>query len=104
MLSKGFSSALPGLQTCALSGGSFLTKGAALDLSFSRFEFDTPLTVLPADLAVMMVGIAARQAASPTARFQARLFNTPAVRSLFAPLHGAFNANMAASLIRWKER
>lgn len=74
-----------------------------MDLSFSRFEFDAPLTVLPPDLAVMMVGIAARQAASPTAGFQARLLRRPDARSLFAPLHGAFNSDMVAALMRWKE-
>ncbi|KQS03925.1 hypothetical protein ASG11_06420 [Sphingomonas sp. Leaf357] len=75
-----------------------------MDLSFSRFEFDAPLTVLPADLAVMMVGVAARQAASPTARSQAALLGFERVRGLFAPVHGAFNADVAAALIRWKQR
>ena len=74
-----------------------------MDLSFSRFDQDTSLTVLPPDLAVMMVGVAARQAASPTASFQSRLLGLPAAAGLFAPLHGAFNAAVAAALMRWKE-
>jgi hypothetical protein len=74
-----------------------------LDLSFSRFEFDAQPTLLPADLAVMVVGITARQASSPTARFQAQLLDLPVVRTLFAPSHGAFNAEMAASITRWKQ-
>ena len=103
MLSKAFSPALPALQTCALSGGSTPTKGTQLDLSFSRFEFDAHPTILPADLAVMVVGITARQASSPTARFQAHLLDSPVVRNPFAPAHGAFNVEMAASITRWKQ-
>ena len=74
-----------------------------MDLSFSRFEHDAQLTVLPPDLAVMMVGIAARQAASPTAMFQARLPDAELMQQLFAPAHGAFNAPVAAALVRWNE-
>ena len=73
-----------------------------MDLSFSRFEHDAHLTVLPPDLAVMMVGIAARQAASPTAIFQARM-PAPRVEQLFAPADGAFNAAVAAALTGWKD-
>lgn len=61
-----------------------------MDLSFSRFEADVQIVALPPDLAVLMVGVAARQAASPTAQVQARLprihDNDP-----FAPAHGAFS-------------
>lgn len=74
-----------------------------MDLSFPRFEFDTPLVVLPPDLAVMMVGVAARQAASPTAHVQSRLLRAPLAASLFAPLDGAFDGRVAAALRRWKE-
>ncbi|MEG3088269.1 hypothetical protein [Sphingomonas sp. PB4P5] len=73
-----------------------------MDLSFSRFEHDASLTILPPDLAVMMVGIAARQAASPTALSQARL-PLPMATSRFAPGHGAFNEQVAAALVRWRE-
>jgi hypothetical protein len=69
-----------------------------VDLSFPRFEADTTVTVLPPDLAVLMVGIAARQAASPTALFQARLFHTFADSNWFAPAHGAFNRDVAEML------
>lgn len=61
-----------------------------MDLSFSRFEADVQIVALPSDLAVLMVGVAARQAASPTAMVQARLpranYSDP-----FVPAHGAFN-------------
>lgn len=74
-----------------------------MDLSFSRFEHDAPLIVLPPDLAVLMVGVAARQAASPTAILNARLWSLPVTRSLFAPVHGAFNAGVAKALMAWKQ-
>jgi hypothetical protein len=79
-----------------------------LDLSFSRFVSDGEVTALPGDLAVLMVGVAARQAASPTA-----LAHAGSVRAtsgygsadprLFAPLDGAFNGPMAARLGRWRQ-
>ncbi|GAA0294336.1 hypothetical protein GCM10009087_00140 [Sphingomonas oligophenolica] len=69
-----------------------------MDLSFPRFEADTSVTVLPPDLAVLMVGIAARQAASPTALFHARLFPSLAETDWFAPAHGAFNRSVAEML------
>ncbi|WP_242139301.1 MULTISPECIES: hypothetical protein [unclassified Sphingomonas] len=61
-----------------------------MDLSFSRFEADGPAVALPPDLAVLMVGVAARQAASPTAMVQARL-PRPDRNDPFTPAHGAFN-------------
>ena len=74
-----------------------------MDLSFPRFEHDARVTALPPDLAVMMVGIAARQACSPTALMQARLSPAFALTYWFAPTHGAFNQAMAAMLTGWKE-
>ena len=61
-----------------------------MDLSFSRFETDVHVVALSPDLAVLMVGVAARQAASPTALAQARL---PRIHGSdpFTPAHGAFN-------------
>jgi hypothetical protein len=73
-----------------------------VDLSFTRFEHDARTTILPPDLAVMMVGIAARQAASPTALFHARLPGLPVAAPRFAPPHGAFNEQVAAALARWR--
>jgi hypothetical protein len=73
-----------------------------LDASFSRFEPHGELTVLPPDLAVLMVGVSARQAASPTAARWARLSAAPAETSLLAPAGGAFNAAMASHLAEWK--
>lgn len=74
-----------------------------MDLSFSRFEADANVTVLPPDLAVLMVGIAARQAASPTALLHAHLVPTFRHRSWFAPEHGAFNLSVAEMLTRERE-
>ena len=75
-----------------------------MDLSFPRFDRDVELTVLPGDLAVLIVGIAARQAASPTAVVQAAFAREQSDPKLFAPLHGAFNGPMATALMRWKEQ
>lgn len=72
-----------------------------MDLSFSGFDERTEVTALPADLSVLMVGIAARQAASVTAVIQAR-FATRGGMRLLDPVGGAFNGPMASALIRWK--
>ena len=73
-----------------------------MDLSFLRFEPDARVTALPPDLAVMLVGVVARQAASPTAMLYARL--SPAAETpWFAPAHGAFNLAMAQLLTAWKQ-
>jgi hypothetical protein len=85
-------------------------KRTLVDLSFSRFEHDSRVTGLPPDLAVLMVGVAARQAASPTAMIHARLSSgidaSGAGAHPFAHLcasdHGAFNARVAAMFTRWK--
>jgi len=73
-----------------------------VDLSFSRFEHDSRVTGLPPDLAVLMVGVSARQAASPTAMIHARLTPVQIATSLFAPAHGAFNGAVAVMFTRWK--
>lgn len=69
-----------------------------MDLSFTRFEADVTVTALPPDLAVLMVGVVARQAASPTAQAQARLPAPGHIRDWFAPVHGAFNHTVALRL------
>ena len=69
-----------------------------VDLSFSRFVADGTVIALPPDLAVLMVGVTARQAASPTALVQARLPVRGHRESRFAPVHGSFNAGVAALL------
>ncbi len=69
-----------------------------MDLSFS-FRPDAELLVLPGDLAALLVGVAARQAASPAAAAQACWAAT--VPSLFLPAQGAFHAGMAAALTAW---
>lgn len=84
-----------------------------MDLSFAPFDRHREVTLLPGDLAVLMVGVAARQAASPTAVVQA-LAPVPAPVAtgpfragpdprLLAPLDGAFNGAVATLLRRWSE-
>jgi hypothetical protein len=73
-----------------------------VDLSFARLERDVAVTAMPTGLAILLVGIAARQAASPTARVQARLsFSAPA-EALLAPAHGAFHGAVARALTQWQ--
>ena len=50
-----------------------------------------------------MVGVAARQAASPTAMIHVRLSSDMAEYGPFQPEHGAFNARVAAMFTRWKD-
>lgn len=57
---------------------------------------------MPIELAILLVGVAARQAASPTARAQARLAIALPVDSLLAPVHGAFHRAAALALTRWQ--
>jgi hypothetical protein len=73
-----------------------------LDLSFPGFDRHTEVTQLPGDLAVLMVGIAARQTASPTAVAQARFGRIGHPSRLLQPLDGAFNGPTAASLAQWR--
>lgn len=73
-----------------------------MDLSFARFDQNSQVTALPSDLAVMLVGVAARQAASPTALAQAHVERPLFSDSLFAPLGGSFNLAVAATLTAWK--
>ncbi|AQR74391.1 hypothetical protein BXU08_12670 [Sphingomonas sp. LM7] len=58
---------------------------------------------MPTELAVLLVGVAARQAASPTACVQTRLALSAPVDALLAPAHGAFHRAAAVSLLRWQE-
>jgi hypothetical protein len=75
-----------------------------LNLSFPPIGRDVASTSLTADFAVMLVGVAARQAASPTAMlFQSRLRAGTYETALLAPAHGAFNQAMASRLQRWRE-
>ncbi len=74
-----------------------------MDLSFARLDRDFAVTAMPIELAVLLVGVAARQAASPTARAQARLALVSPAETLLAPVHAAFHRAMAASLTRWQQ-
>jgi hypothetical protein len=71
-----------------------------LKLSFPPIGKHVAATPLTDDFAVLLVGVAARQAASPTAI----LSHQPADdAALLAPGHGAFNQAVADDLKRWKE-
>ena len=69
-----------------------------MDLSFARLDRDFAVTAMPTELAVLLVGVAARQAASPTARAQARLMVTTPMVALLAPVNGAFHRLTALAL------
>jgi hypothetical protein len=73
-----------------------------VDLSFARADRDVAVTAMPIELAILLVGVAARQAASPTARAQARLGVALPVDALLAPIHGAFHRAAALALTRWQ--
>ena len=73
-----------------------------MDLSFARLDRDVAVTAMPTELAVLLVGVAARQAASPTARAQARLALMAPVDALLAPVHGAFHRAAALALRSWQ--
>lgn len=53
---------------------------------------------MPTELAVLLARIAARQAASPTARAQALLALAVPVDRALAPVHGAFHRRVAVAL------
>ncbi|PKP94404.1 MAG: hypothetical protein CVT77_02750 [Alphaproteobacteria bacterium HGW-Alphaproteobacteria-16] len=74
-----------------------------MDLSF-RFDRDVTVTAIPTELAVLMVGVSARQAASPTARIQMRISRAAVSSRLLAPAHGAFSLATETLLTGWKGR
>jgi hypothetical protein len=75
-----------------------------LDLSFLRIEKDLAAEGLPSDLAVLLVGMVARQAASPTAVVASQLgAEEPAPEPLLGTQHGPFSPTMAQALSKWKQ-
>lgn len=74
-----------------------------MDLSFTRFVSDAEVSLLPGDLAVLMVGVSARQAASATALAQAGLARAAPPPDPFAPADGAFNGAVATLIGGWKQ-
>ncbi|MGN6620632.1 MAG: hypothetical protein ACTHKR_06165 [Sphingomonas sp.] len=75
-----------------------------MNLIFPPIGRNARTTPLTANFAVMLVGIAARQAVSPTAMFFAsRAAENAHEAALLAPAHGAFNQAMAGQIRRWKE-
>lgn len=69
-----------------------------MDLSFARLERGGTGTALPTELAVLLASVAGRQAATPTARVQARLVWRRQATSLMKPADGAFNSWVATRL------
>lgn len=74
-----------------------------MDLSFARLDRQIAVTAMPTGLAVLMVGVATRQAASPTARAQTRLSMPVPATALLSPPHGAFHLAAAAAMRRWAQ-
>ena len=74
-----------------------------MDLSY-KIDRENSVAVLAPELAVLLVGVAARQAASPTAQVQARLTGSAGPRHRFHPVLGAFDAAVAAALRHWANR
>ena len=70
-----------------------------MDLSFNRWEQDAG-AALAGGFAVLLVGVAARQAASPTARAQARLERRRRPDDRLRPRGGCFSAPVAQALAR----
>ena len=75
-----------------------------MDLSFTPFTPERELHALPAELAVLLVGLTARQEASRTATVQAGLAEAgPALpEGWLQPADGCFNGEVAAMLDRWR--
>ena len=74
-----------------------------MDLAYLRFEHDASVAIMPPDLAVLLVGVVARQAASPTAIVQARFAPTMLADLPFHPRSGAFDARQAVRMARWRQ-
>jgi hypothetical protein len=76
-----------------------------VDLSFPYHEAGAfaVAVALPADLAVLLAGVAARQATSPTALAQARLEGRAAAAGAALAMSGAFNAATVRLLTGWQE-
>jgi hypothetical protein len=74
-----------------------------VDLSFSRFEQDSTVIAMPGDLAVLLVGVTARQASSPTALMESHRTIAVPTADLLRPAHGAFNRAMATTICRWRQ-
>jgi hypothetical protein len=74
-----------------------------VDLSYLRFEHDASVAIFPPDLAVLLVGVTARQAASPTAMMQARFAPTVWADLPFRPPSGAFDERQAVRIERWRQ-
>ena len=74
-----------------------------MDLSFTRSDRASEPRTLPTDLAVLMVGVSARQAASITAGLQVDLARSASVTpTRFAPADGRFSTGAARALSDWK--
>lgn len=74
-----------------------------MDLSPTRFDRAAEVDPSPPDLAMLLVGVAARQASSRTAGVQAELTRAATSPSRFAPQDGRFNAEAAVALSEGKD-
>lgn len=93
--------ALPDLQNSVAKPGVPIVEDGLLDLSFAR-TLPTHRSALPTELAVLLGGVATRQAASPAGRLALMLDRPLPASTLFAPESGSFHAGTAAALTRWK--
>lgn len=76
-----------------------------MDLSFSSsFNRNVEAVGWPSDVAALLVGVAARQGASPTALIQAAGLPAAPGPTLLTPVAGCFSVDMAEALIRWRGR
>lgn len=73
-----------------------------VNLGFRRLEPDRSGPMLPVSFAVLMVGVAARQATSPTARLAMRIDRPTSVEGSLFQQRGPFNAATAAALSNWQ--
>jgi hypothetical protein len=74
-----------------------------VDLGFARLKKYAAITALPIDLAVLLVGVSARQAASRTARTQTQIPPPADPAGLLEPQNGCFDSQTASALTRWQQ-
>ncbi|WP_374136741.1 hypothetical protein [Sphingomonas sp.] len=74
-----------------------------MDLGFRQFEFSPQAAERPVSLPLLMVGVAARQAASVTAQLEVRRRYATRTIAPEALGTGAFNGAAARAIMNWKE-
>ncbi len=76
--------------------------GAHVDLGFRQFELSSQAPERPLSLPLLLVGVAARQAASATAQFEVRRRHATSAIAPGVLGTGAFNAAVARAIMNWK--